>query len=546
MNRLCSLLMLLATGLLAQNAPPTVTGSVSGHVWDTDSNMPISGVKVIAAQEDRSGGVEASTDSEGRYVIPNLPVGRRSMEVYDGNLGPSMTAPQVVTVIGGRDTQVDFRTRIFAQVSGRVLDDEGNPLPGMQVTANYKQYDDTGKLWLVSRRATRLTDDQGRYTIITMSAGQKYWIVANSPKLYPNPLSDVPADPQSRRRTFAATYYPNSKSIETASAILLHTQEMRDGVDIVMSKVKSYCLDATLTESGVPRGMRFLLFEKEVTNTPGPSTYFPNFASSSDGKIRLCDLYPGRFQLIAARLSGGQTSNTAVDVTITDNDVRDLVVAAIPPSRVSGDLVWDKQPIDASSSSINVWAYPSLGAASRTPLSIPATFVLEVVAGLSHVVNISGLNSRSYVKEVTYDSSSILQKPFVPAGGDARLRITIGTDAASLTTTVLAANGQPAAGAGVLIVPVSARSESEVAATLRAGYTDEHGSYREIGLPPGKYDVFATNDPGPGAYGSGQILLIYRTPEAIGKIMRARARGKIVDVGPNAAVSVSLAPIRMD
>jgi len=546
MKKLPSLFLLLATGLLAQNAPPTVTGSVSGRVFDADTNTPLVGVRLYAVTESRIAGEGATTDSQGRYVFESLPPGRRSIEVYDGNLGPSNTAPQVVTVVGGRDTQVDFHTRIFAQVSGRVLDDEGNPLPGVQVTANYKQYDDTGELWLVSRRATRLTDDQGRYTIRTMSAGIKYWIVANSPKLYPNPISDAPVDPGSRRRSFAATYYPSSKSIETASEILLHTQEMRDGVDILMSKAETYCLEATLTESGVPRGMQFLLVEKEVTNTPLPSNYLPSFASSSDGKIRLCDLYPGRFQLIAARLSGGQDSNTAVDVSITDKDVRDLVVAAIPRSNVSGELVWEKQPIEASSPSIRISTYPSSGAASRTPLSIPATFVLEVVAGLSHVVNISGLDSRSYVKDITYGSSGILHKPFVPAGGDARLRITIGNDAASLTTTVLAANGQPATGVGVLIVPVSARSESEVAATLRAGYTDEHGSYREIGLPPGKYNVFATNDPGPSHYGREQSLLVDRTPEAIGKIMSARARGKIVDVGPSAAVSVSLTPIRMD
>jgi hypothetical protein len=30
---------LIATGLPAQNAPPTVTGSVSGHVFDMDTNI---------------------------------------------------------------------------------------------------------------------------------------------------------------------------------------------------------------------------------------------------------------------------------------------------------------------------------------------------------------------------------------------------------------------------------------------------------------------------------------------------------------------------
>jgi hypothetical protein len=96
-------------------------------------------------------------------------------------------------------------------------------------------------------------------------------------------------------------------------------------------------------------------------------------------------------------------------------------------------------------------------------------------------------------------------------------------------------------------LPVTAQTEGEVVSTIFAGVTDDTGSYHVTGLPPGKYDVFATREPPPSVlYGSKNVLLIDRTPETIGKVMRARARGQRIEVGPNANAQVNLAPIILE
>jgi hypothetical protein len=80
----------------------------------------------------------------------------------------------------------------------------------------------------------------------------------------------------------------------------------------------------------------------------------------------------------------------------------------------------------------------------------------------------------------------------------------------------------------------------------RARIADEKGMYRATGLAPGRYDLFATNNPPPGDIYMDDILEINRTPDALGKILRARSRGKQVEVGSNGNVSVSLAPIDLN
>src|SRR5262249_31252004 len=151
----------------------------------------------------------------------------------------------------------------------------------------------------------------------------------------------------------------------------------------------------------VPSSMNFLLQSaEEPYRSLLPSINLPrSSATSSDGRIRLCDLYPGRFQLIAARLGNNeQEFLSATDITITNSDVRNLVIAAMPRTTVAVEFGWDNPGIVSSTTTpIIIRTFPSpVRVPPRANPTVPGVSSLDAMSGIAYIPVISGLDSRYY------------------------------------------------------------------------------------------------------------------------------------------------------
>jgi TonB-linked SusC/RagA family outer membrane protein len=103
---LLALLALVAAPALAQQ-----TGTVSGTVVDGANNQPLPGVNVIV----QGTTIGSTTDGNGRYAIPNAPVGERAIRA---SFIGYQTAEQRVTVVAGQTVTANFTLQ-----SGVLLDD---------------------------------------------------------------------------------------------------------------------------------------------------------------------------------------------------------------------------------------------------------------------------------------------------------------------------------------------------------------------------------------------------------------------------------------
>lgn len=184
-------------------------------------------------------------------------------------------------------------------------------------------------------RAT--TNDRGEWIVHNVPAGRALFVMFEPLKVYPNPVSAAPADPKLRKPAYRPTYYPNTDARDQATMVTLRSGEKRERVDIQILRSPSYCIDATLFEAGQPASLDFKVTDLQ---TAGPNSATAGGKSGPDGKIRVCDLYPGEFRITAPR-QGAREVFGAASAAIDREDVHNVRVFATGPGSIQGDVEWD-------------------------------------------------------------------------------------------------------------------------------------------------------------------------------------------------------------
>jgi hypothetical protein len=85
-------------------AQEPLLGLIKGHVIDSDGEFPIPGVTITIQSEDLMGERQAQTDSDGRFLFPELPPGLYTLSAARNNFETTRMEPR--HVYAGRATVV--------------------------------------------------------------------------------------------------------------------------------------------------------------------------------------------------------------------------------------------------------------------------------------------------------------------------------------------------------------------------------------------------------------------------------------------------------
>lgn len=179
------LLWLVAGTLLFAQDLSTVTGSVSGQVVQEPGGTPIAKVTVWlsalgadvapGSRFRQMNGQSVTTDAEGHFRFPSVPPGdfrvvlQKNGFLFAGRKS-QQDSPTFVTVSAGQ--RVDgllFRVLPAGVIRGKIVDEDGTPVPGAHVSA-----------LLISGKGiagTGTTNDLGEYRIPELAAG-RYLVIA--------------------------------------------------------------------------------------------------------------------------------------------------------------------------------------------------------------------------------------------------------------------------------------------------------------------------------------------------------------------------------
>ena len=139
-------------------------------------------VQVVAEDQKQGGNYTASTDADGHFHIENVVPGRYRIFIErTGFVGVNERGLKsdinVFTVQAGQSVE-DLLLRMLptAVITGRITDEDGDPMSGVNVVAQRKK---PGK---ATRETARngATNDLGEYRLAGLFPGQ-YWIVAMPP-----------------------------------------------------------------------------------------------------------------------------------------------------------------------------------------------------------------------------------------------------------------------------------------------------------------------------------------------------------------------------
>src|SRR5436190_15266444 len=229
------------SGTLGQRAPARDataaekkgTGVIRGKITNTEGR-PLRRVQLRLSGETIPEGRTASTNGLGKFEIRELPAGRFNLTANRAGYLP-MAFGQTRIGEPGRpielaDTQILENSDIVlphtAIISGRILDEAGEPLAGATVLTMQMKYFN-GKRRLLPVRGNAISDDTGQYRLSGLEPGE-YYLQASSRETWE---SDTP---DKQMLGFLPTFYPANPNQSEAQRVRVRAGQEVPGIDIAL------------------------------------------------------------------------------------------------------------------------------------------------------------------------------------------------------------------------------------------------------------------------------------------------------------------------
>lgn len=497
-------LLLLAASLAAQ------TASVEGVVVNQATGQPLSDVhvrvltgdvatitveRVYGAMSDRAGHFSISGMKPGLYLVVPERVGFVFVRQ------PGFIPTTVLALKAGQhitDQRVEMLPCGF--VSGRVVDDSGDPVPdaSLQLRAVPPDTD------FVNPFAVPLpyfTDDHGEFRIV-VSPG-KYYLQA-MPRNFRPPLDTrpgaVPVMP------YVATYYPNAGTTGEASPIQVKPGQDVTSLEIRLAHARASApanialssLSITGVVTGAPAGARAtvtILRSSQNTATMQP---FRGALADMDGKFIFRGAFaPGNYKAIAQYTAGNIVLRSqAVAVPVTSGDVENLQLQLAPGEDLGGSLEIAGEAAGATAARRIAVKLEALDAAPGTPEMSPApvgidgSFRVAAVFPGRYRLHVEPLSAGAFIRSAMLDGAVVGEAGFdlSRGGGGDRLKVVLSLNASQMSGAVMGHDSAP------LTSPLAEVLVWNNAAQVMPEHNPVAGGHYALkDLRPGKYRVLAVD-----------------------------------------------------
>lgn len=490
----------LPNGLPQRDSRPvTGTSVIRGRVIDASNHTPLRKaiVTIFGAEirESRS----AATDPEGRYEFTDLPAGQYNVSankagyvnVSYGQLAPNEIGKQLHLADKQTADKIDLALPRGAVITGRVLDEYGEPVPDALVSALRTQYTPSGPRPSNAGRPAS-TNDIGEFRLFGLPPGQ-YLLSASYRQMMPVTLTT------GDNSGYALTYYPGTANQSDAIKLPVGMGGTISDVTLILVATRTARISGVAFDAqGRPLRQGSVMI---MSRTPTMTMTNGGGPIKADGSFTIGGVAPGEYIVRAMSQSqpGTMAEAAAANVSVNGVDITDLRLEPVRPITVSGHVVLD--PVAARSfkpETMRLSAPPSEPGPTFGPLPPPGavrddlTFEFKANQGLS-IVRLSSPQGWM-IKSVTLNSADVTDG------------LTFGTEDVSgleveLTNKVPDLSGQVTNGNGDAVLDYFAVAFPEddqqwtAPGIGRTAMTrpDDQGRFRFRSLRPGKYYIVAVD-----------------------------------------------------
>lgn len=554
------------------SSPCAVTGSLVNGL----SGGPVKRAHLAVDAARGPAALQTQTDVEGKFVLSGMAPGKH--EIFIRKQGYVDTRIQVVGCEQHNDslpdasngtTPVLIRILPLGVISGEVTDDAGVPVAETVVRVYpYRG----GRL---SAGATATTNDLGMYRLYGLQPGDYY--ISAEPDTSQEDLQFVRGD---SRSDYLTTFYPQTTDVNAATRLRVSAGSTASGINIQLRKpvnTRSSNLVPVSATSGpgafpsnasqtgaasnysagesVPgvapgaapqransRSSAAGLVVNEVTHEPlrhakvtlaatsGRSSSSYSTQTDNGGLFWIDGVPPGTYHatvdragfLHAAHLSGSPRQLPALVVLKNEQELRDIILEAIPGSVITGRVLdQDGDPVP----DVHVQAMQSRSGPGKRQLRIVATSKTNDLGeyrlyGLSHGQYYVS-STRSFIEAsaperlaTTFFPNAVDFSAATPIAIDDGIQIG-GIDVTSVVPTLVEVRGTVSCSSALLardtVVALKRQgADADVASTSTAGI-DAEGHFRFRAVAPGAYSLSAFFVDEHGRYGATQNFEVRNT-----------------------------------
>jgi hypothetical protein len=490
------------------SAPAVTTGTsrLRGRVVGEDG-APIRRAQVRARAAALRLTRIASTDAEGRYEFGNLPAARYTLTVNKAGYVP-LEFGQKRPFDGGRPMdlaegqtadRIDFALPRGGVITGRILDNAGEPVAGASVSAMRYRFIPGGRRRLEAVSSSFLgnqTNDLGEFrlyglmpgTYIVSARASATGVIAVTPDSA-NAASTAAVDLPDG---YLTTYFPGTVNPAEAEPVAVALAEEAQASFSMLIARMSNVSGFVRTSDGRPNtAVRLFLRPRDFGSVSGSSGSAP---IRPDGTFHVANVPPGEYVLEATPVAaGGEFAETVF--TVAGRDVTNLIVITSPGVSASGRIVIAGQrPRSTDGSRITMTAtpddpgrrfYTSLAALDSRAVDASGNFRLRGLSGrVLFRPNVTGSNL--VLKSVTLNGTDITDTPIDVTNTDLTGLEIVLVEQGRLSGTARSARGS-VKDFKVALFPANLRPGALPTRYTVTASSDPDGRFQITRLPPGEY-----------------------------------------------------------